>query len=100
MEAKYTPEYLLRPTANRRYMIQQRTQGWIIENRQWDTKICDIYYIHKESKGSFRLVIEVTDFILYEIYLNKPTPKPRKKNTEEENGSVVTLGERKKVGRP
>ncbi|XP_021894316.1 uncharacterized protein LOC110811990 isoform X2 [Carica papaya] len=59
----------------------------------------------QKSQGLFRSAVEVTDFILYEVYPEKPTPKPRKKKADEGSSSTVPTGEgndpvRKKVRRP
>ncbi|PON98003.1 hypothetical protein TorRG33x02_063180 [Trema orientale] len=51
----------------RKFLFSERLRGWKVERRQRVNKRYDLYYRHEESGAHLRSVIEVVNFLLYEV---------------------------------
>ncbi|KAH0995456.1 hypothetical protein GBA52_019320 [Prunus armeniaca] len=59
----------------RQFSLAQRLEGWKILRKQRRTGRCDLYFTQQRSNMLLRSYVEVVNFILYEVYTPKPTPK-------------------------
>ncbi|KAF7845554.1 methyl-CpG-binding domain-containing protein 6-like [Senna tora] len=77
----------------RKYSFAERLENWSLQHRKRSKGMHDVYYHHHKSSSSFRSIVEVVNFMMYETYPRRPTNK-----TKDEDASATPKRRQKRSG--
>ncbi|KAF7845557.1 methyl-CpG-binding domain-containing protein 6-like [Senna tora] len=80
--------------SGRKCSFAERLENWSLQHRERSKGMHDVYYYHHRSSSSFRSILEVVNFIMYEAYPRKPT----KKTNNDEDASATAKRQKRSGG--